>query len=244
MSKALVIAADNSYTGPLETLLKSICRHHKDLHIYIFNQDIAPDWFRLLAAKVGLSGNLLTDIKLGSNSFGRDWHLVEHIASLVTYARYYIPQYVSEDRVLYLDSDTLVTGDLSSLFELDMQGYPLAAVREAIDPIRFNAGVLLIDNLYWKQQDLTRQLIQLTNERQGRLTNGDQEILNGYFKGQWLRLDDTYNYQIGFDLHVHLMQEYNDMISKPVTELPLVIHYLSKDKPWMTYSSHRLRQVW
>lgn len=238
---ALVIAADNAYLLPLETLLKSICRHHQGLKIYVFNQDISPDWFRQVARKVSLSGNVLQDVKLASDSFGEDWPLLTHIGSLVTYARYYIPHVVKEDRVLYLDSDTLVTGDLTPLLSYDLQGLPLAAVPELIDPIRFNAGVLLIDNAYWQATGVTSQLLEMTTALQDELVNGDQEVLNRFFSQRWLPLENTYNYQIGFDLWLSLRGVGGAL---PLTDLPLIIHYLSNDKPWQTYSSHRLREVW
>lgn len=68
-------------------------------------------------------------------------------------------------RILYLDADTMVRGDLSELFSLDLAGATAAAVREPSDPFfwsrnglqhvfdlgldpwqpYFNAGVLLLD---------------------------------------------------------------------------------------------------
>ena len=35
-------------------------------------------------------------------------------------ARYFIPDFVEEDKVLYLDSDLVVTADLTPLFEMDL----------------------------------------------------------------------------------------------------------------------------
>ena len=59
----------------------------------------------------------------------------------------FIPDFVTEDKVLYLDSDLVVTGDLTDLFELDLGENYLAAARSCFGAgLGFNAGVLLIDN--------------------------------------------------------------------------------------------------
>ena len=54
------------------------------------------------------------------------------------------------DRVLYLDADTVVPGDLAELWETDVEGYEFAAVRDFygkifLGPGYFNAGVMLFN---------------------------------------------------------------------------------------------------
>ena len=65
----------------------------------------------------------------------------------MTFARYFIPDFVEEDRVLYLDSDLVVTLDLTALFEMDLGENYLAAAPSCFGVgVGFNAGVLLINN--------------------------------------------------------------------------------------------------
>ncbi|HHG7822886.1 TPA: hypothetical protein ACPYAJ_000772 [Streptococcus pneumoniae] len=45
--KAIVLGADNNYRDKLETTIKSICYHNRDLKFYIFNEDIPKEWFYL-----------------------------------------------------------------------------------------------------------------------------------------------------------------------------------------------------
>ena len=62
-----------------------------------------------------LGGELL-DIKLIGPQFQMNWtNKLGHINHM-TFARYFIPDFVHEDKVLYLDSDLIVTGNLDSLF--------------------------------------------------------------------------------------------------------------------------------
>ena len=84
----------------------------------------------------------------------------------MTFARYYIPDFVTEDKVLYLDSDLLVTDDLTDLFELDLGENYLAATRSCFGAgIGFNAGVLLINNKKWQAENIRQKLIDLTEKR-------------------------------------------------------------------------------
>ena len=104
-----------------------------------------------------------------------------------------------EDRALYLDSDMIVTQDLSELFELDMQGYPLAAVEDLpTTSDKFNSGLLLIDNKKWREEDVVNQLFDLTAQHHHEVY-GDQGILNLAFRDNWYRLPLTYNLQVGSD---------------------------------------------
>ncbi|MDS7999096.1 glycosyltransferase, partial [Streptococcus pneumoniae] len=77
--------------------------------------------------------------------------------SPIAYARYLISRLITEDRVVYLDSDIIVNGDLSPLFELSLGDYSLAAVRD-VDGNGFNSGMLVIDCQKWREKDVTSML--------------------------------------------------------------------------------------
>lgn len=46
--KVIVLAANQAYVSYLETTIKSICSHMKQIKFYILNEDIPTDWFRLV----------------------------------------------------------------------------------------------------------------------------------------------------------------------------------------------------
>ena len=72
-----------------------------------------------------------------------------------TYFRFFATAVVESEKVLYLDSDIIVTGDLSTLFEIDLKGYSIGAVDDVYAyegrKSGFNAGVLLMDVAKWKE---------------------------------------------------------------------------------------------
>ena len=243
--KVFVLAGDYGYIRQIETTLKSICYHNSDVKIYIFNQDIPQEWFVSVREKMAYRNSEIVDIKLFGGDM-RNWSLPpvgQHI-NFMTFARYFIPSFVSEDIVLYLDCDLVVTRDLTDLFSIDLTNKPLAAAKIIYGlEDRFNAGVLLINNAYWKDKGIQQELINITEREHEHLLEADQTVLNLVMGENYVLLDDTYNFQIGYDQLADSRGQYF-IFELPLTPLPAIVHYLSADKPWNTYSVGRLREVW
>ena len=53
MRKSIALAADNAYLIPLETTIKSVLYHNRDVDFYILNSDIAPEWFKTIGKENG-----------------------------------------------------------------------------------------------------------------------------------------------------------------------------------------------
>lgn len=91
----------------VETTIKSLCVHYDNRKFYIFNDGLPID-----------------------SSILRDYRLPFEGLSYATFFRYFIPKYVSEVRVLYLDSDIIVRKQIDELWDLDLTGISLVAVRD------------------------------------------------------------------------------------------------------------------
>ena len=108
--------------------------------------------------------------------------------------RVLLPEYLSDEvhRILFLDADTLVTGSLDALFELDLDGRSVAG---CLDPLSFNAdtferleydpslkylcaGVLMINLDYWREHGLEERIIAFATDRAERLRFWDQDAVN------------------------------------------------------------------
>ena len=159
MKKAIVLGADNHYMDKVETTIKSICSTNKEVKFYVFNSDLPTEWFQLLAKRLSVLGSEIVNVKV-TESLINQFHLPTPHLSSATYLRYFIPTIVFEKRALYLDSDIIVTADLSLLFELPLDDCPLAAVPTLPNTSEgFNAGVLLIDTDRWREDDIQNQLL-------------------------------------------------------------------------------------
>lgn len=242
--RAVVFAGDYAYIRQIETAMKSLCRHNSHVKIYVLNQDIPQEWFSRLRMYVQEIGGDLIDCKLIGSQFTMNWsNKLPHINHM-TFARYFIPDFVTEDKVLYLDSDLIVTGDLTDLFGLDLGENYLAAARSCFGAgLGFNAGVLLINNKKWKSETIRQKLIELTEKEHKNVKEGDQSILNMLFKDQYSLLEDKYNFQIGFDAGA-AEKNHAFIFEIPLTPLPKILHYISPDKPWKQFSVGRLREEW
>ena len=246
MNKTIVLAGDRNYTRQLETTIKSILYHNRDVKIYILNQDIMPDWFRKPRKIARMLGSDIIDVKLPEQAVFQGWETREYISPM-TYARYFIPDYISEDKVLYLDSDLIVNQSLEPLFEIDFDEYLLAAAWDT-DGVTFNAGVMLINNKKWRQEKLKERLIEqsivtLKEVDEGKFENfnGDQTILNQVCSNRWLELDRGYNLQVGHDVTAFYNRwenYFNELVS------PSIIHFVSYRKPWSTLIANRYRDLW
>ncbi|WP_328514410.1 glycosyltransferase, partial [Streptococcus suis] len=107
----------------------------------------------------------------------------------MTYARFFIPKFVEEDKVLYLDSDLVVTRSLDGLFAKDIEDYYLAAAKIGYGlEERFNAGVLLINNRRWKDEQIMEHLLEVVSQEHQNLTEADQSVLNMVIKDRYLLL--------------------------------------------------------
>ncbi|MFC2678298.1 MAG: SP_1767 family glycosyltransferase [Granulicatella sp.] len=246
MIKTIVLAGDCNYTTQLETTIKSILYHNRDVKIYILNQDIMPDWFRKPRKIARMLGSEIIDVKLPEQTVFQNWKKQAHISS-IAYARYFIPDYIQEETVLYLDCDLLINDKLDSLFEQDIEERYIAAIRDA-NGQGFNTGVLLINNKKWRQEKLKERLIEqsiLTTKEveEGRFEhfNGDQTIFNQVLQNDWLELGRAYNLQVGHDV-VALYNNWQAHLA--FNDKPVVIHFTTYRKPWTTLIANRYRDLW
>lgn len=162
----------------------------------------------------------------------------------------------SIERILYLDVDTIITKDLSSLFENTLENHAIAAVqdldsskrrknREQLNLDRqhyINSGVLLINTSQWYKQDI-KQSFHTFLSRQAVQDHShmiDQDFINQTFKGQIKTLPPLFNAMTlvkplyeskGYT--VCNTQAYPEFKNNVLLKNQLVIrHFVGKFKPW------------
>lgn len=240
---AIVLIADQAYTEQLTVTMKSIMYHNKSVDFYIINQGIMTDWFRKVRRVAKILGGAVYSIPFDTEKISCKLGISNH-SSLIAYVKYFIADLVDREKVLYIDSDTVINGDLKSIFSIDLSGFPVAAVRD-IDG-GYNTGVLLIDIAKWRELSISEQCLEIcSNKKNEQLELEDfknsQSIFNQLFQDNCLELAKRYNVQVGYDLvafynnwQEHFNLEYN----------PLVIHYTTNRKPWNSSVSYRFREKW
>ena len=156
--------------------------------------------------------------------------------SIVTYYRLFIaslfPQY---DKIIYLDCDLVVLGDISELYNIEMGDNILAAgperfvqtteefriyAKEAIgvDPDGYvNAGVLLMNLEEFRRNKIEEKFVELITSYDFDLLDPDQAYLNYLCDGRILHLQNGWNKE---PLDEECEGEKN------------IVHYALYKKPW------------
>jgi len=165
----------------------------------------------------------------------------------VIYYRLLIPEILPSDieLVLYCDCDILIRGDISGIFNENLEDYSVAAVEDILSPIApmsinlgcnpeygyFNSGVLLINLNYWRERNITRKCLKFINENLHIIKHPDQDALNAILNKSWKRLQYRWNfldsYQAQYYCKEHMMSDFD----KANDFYPIIVHF-SGVKPW------------
>ncbi|GHU75169.1 LPS 1,2-glucosyltransferase [Spirochaetia bacterium] len=172
----------------------------------------------------------------------------DHV-SLATYFRILMPSILPSplDKVLYFDCDIVVRKSLAALWATDITHNPIGAVYDmAIDDIRnynrlrydralgyFNAGVLLVNLKYWRDNNVSNKIIQYINRYPERLQYWDQDALNGVLIKDLLALPFKYNMQTFFFLKDPMLRiDFINEIENDIKD-PVILHFSTSCKPWL-----------
>lgn len=152
-------------------------------------------------------------------------------------------------RVIYIDSDTIVLGDVRELWAADLGGHPLGAVTDCYQDADkfgaawslptggryFNSGVLLVDLAKVRAQKLFTRALDFVIEHDARLLFSDQDALNHVFWKNAAALEPTWNVQRYLTRDEILNETAPDRRWGHTS--PRLVHYIGTEKPWM-------RNVW
>jgi len=162
------------------------------------------------------------------------------------YYRILLPEILSPDidKVLYLDCDIIVLGNVKELYEIELHNFALAACQDAspytnlhrrqlgldLKGKAFCSGLMIINLDYWRKTGAEEKLIEYSKRERDKVYLHDQDSLNYVFKNQWYAL--PYKWGVS-PLSIAVLdnsQKYFDYIEYAFE--PGIIHYASPAKPW------------
>lgn len=139
------------------------------------------------------------------------------------------------DKIIYLDTDIMINGDIKELFDIDVSDYELGVVPDRyghifIRPKYFNAGMLVMNMRKIKETNLFERVKEMCQNK--KMNFPDQSALNKCTKKK-LYLPRKFNEQ--GDLHDDTIVQH---FSKRIKWLPYF--HTQNVKPWQIDKVHNL----
>ncbi len=167
------------------------------------------------------------------------------------------------DRVLCLDSDTLVLGSLKSLWSIEMGDNILAGVADCVNVKAFknqfmldktdvycNAGVFLINLKEWRSSKVEETIRSIIKAKNGNIFFVEQTLMNYVCKGKIIKLPAEYNsytlfYALKFKNLIRWRRPtnfYTEEEVKKASTNPVIVHFTRNfymtSRPWVEGCDH------
>lgn len=259
----VVFAADDNYVPQLTTTVYSAMKNADPHYFYdvtVLQRNIAWDKQERLRGFFKQFPNMnLRFTNVDRELAGYDLSTNNAHISVETYYRFLIQKVLPfYDKVLYLDSDIIINGDIAKLYNIDLQGKMLGAIRD-IDFLAnlnvkhgkrmgyaqtvlkmknpydyFQAGVLVLNTKAMREHYTIKQW--LTYASNPDFIYNDQDVLNAHCEGNVLYLPWEWNVvhdcggRVG-NLFVQAPNDIYDAYMKSRND-PQIVHYAGFQKPW------------
>lgn len=260
----IVLCTDENYVMPTAILMSSIAQttSQEDIHYNIISTGLSEKTKEILNHNVGKSSYGITFYTI-ENDILKDCPIRpgEHV-SLATYFRLLLPTILPENisKILYLDGDIICVHDIQPLWDTDLESYAAAAVPDMrCNDIRilnrlqlpvtgnyFNAGVMLINLSWWRQNDVQNKTLQFIVNNPDKCKFHDQDALNFILQGFIKELPFHYNLQEHFfePFENQLIDRHYFKSIEDARRNPTLIHYTGFKKPWHQECVNPLKSIW
>ncbi|MET3557935.1 lipopolysaccharide biosynthesis glycosyltransferase [Streptococcus rupicaprae] len=249
----IALCLDEKLVEYVGTLIYSISKHHTShiLLVHIVHQGLEEENLIYLAHLEKLFPNVSVRLYQLSDELFSEIIVENYFLPKASYLRLLLPEVLLDvEKVLYLDIDTLICGDLLPLYEADLRGSCIGAVPQvakvtSVNPYPesiglssdryFNSGVLLLELAVMRERRLVDKMLVTLIDKGSNLSFGDQDILNIVLQDEVCLFSTQYNYTY-FCMRD---EEDGDNILDAV-----ILHYNTFAKPWhylVTLSDRILR---
>jgi len=270
VSMHIIYAADENYVRHLAASLMSAmdaCQGAESLEFHVMSTGITDDSKEKLRQLAEKQGRSIAFYELGDLTKWFDFSFNTRGFAVSALTRLLMGRVLPEGvhRIIYLDCDTIVLRDLTSMWDTDMGDSPLGMVQEPTvnkkrrvylglpdDQPYYNSGVLLVNLDLWRSQQVEKQVLQYYESMHGDLVAPDQDALNGALKERIYPLSPCYNHgspQIFYSWRAltrissptpYLQEEdYQRAVGQPA-----IVHYLGEQRPWRKGNAHPYEEAY
>mgnify|MGYP005764711051 CR=1 FL=1 len=259
----VVLAADQNYIDPLLVTIGSILisASVKTRYEIIILTDDALNEQRIYELGEKFGHAKFTIIRMDNQLLNKA-HIQNEGLSAFTYIRLFIPTLLPEyTKCIYLDTDLVVLDDLTKLYEMDIEQFYVAGVKDyGIQTLSdkriqnsleihsmssyINAGVLLYNLEKIRRAGVDKQFLGGIGKK---WFFEDQDIINKYCYGRIGFLPLRYNVLYRYYQKISFIEEgfYPQAEMQEAQKQPAVLHFTGRDmKPWKFTRSRAAKHWW
>lgn len=247
----ILLTINKKYVKLVNILLNSIQLSNKDtkFDVYILHRELDIEDKNIIESGLDLNKFNIKMIKIDEEEV-KNFPQYQKRYPKEIYFRLFATKYLPEniDKILYLDSDTLVINKLDELYNMDFEGNFYIAtthvkkILRKINEVRLridddvpyiNTGVLLINLKELRKIDVQKEVCEFVENNSKKLMLPDQDIITALY-GNKIKIVDALRYNLGDrDLNLYNLNHIKDPIGlKWVKENTVIIHYYGRNKPW------------
>ncbi len=239
----VVVTVNKNYIYPLKVMLYSLfSTQEEQITVFLVHTEISAESVEMLKVFCTSLGGELLEVRIKEDTF-ENAPVMEHFSKEMYYRLFCPWLLLNEERVLYLDPDMIVNGSLRSLWEMELDGALMAAVRDRTigvlgcrmkrelkkDSVYFNSGVLLMDLKRMREEIKQEEISALITKWKDDLEFPDQDILNLLCEGRIRQVEDAYNMT---PILLYLKEYLGTLSKKKTRRFAKIVHYAGHDKPW------------
>lgn len=251
----IVFGCDKGYLPHLAVAIRSLIVHHDTpLTIYLLHTEIDDaDWANLVSLDTEKKHQFV-NCKVNAAELNKLATKGQFTTAM--YYRLLIEDLLPCDKALYIDSDVVINQNLRALWHMPLGDYHIAAVEEPtfsgeylgmqVGAKYFNSGVMLMNLKHWREDAISKQVIEYIREKDKSLVWPDQCALNAVINGRWLALNPSYNMQT----NIFVMDAAARQKRYPFADLdealrnPAIVHFTGYSKPWHLLNEHPFKKLY
>ena len=200
MKISIAYAPDDKYVNQTVVSMKSALEHNEQVEFIIMYSKLSAESMQ----KLGAVGGSLRLIKMDESQFA-DLTLSKWV-TVQAWFRIKLPDLCKDlDKVLYLDCDTLIRGNLDELFSLDLTDKYLAGVKDVWGVSKYvkrlgmksgvyvNSGMLLFNCDYCRKEHFFDKVVEFAKNNAKIIEFCDQDSINKVVDEYKLVISPKYN---------------------------------------------------
>lgn len=201
---------DNNYAAyggiSIYSLIEN-CDKETELHIYLAAMNVAEENVTKLNKLCDNEHSFIHWLDVSKAiDYINSMETGEWNGSKATWLKIFLIQDLPDDveKIVYIDSDTIVAGDISEFAKLNLGDSPVAMAYDSVGQqyakaigtkAYYNAGVIVYNVSVWKQPGFFEDMLSHLKKNVANYPDNDQRLLNDYFRGKIYTLPMRFNFQ-------------------------------------------------